>query len=348
MNPRPSLRPRSLLHPRTLLHREPPAHDPSDDITAIRAVLHSADPVTSPGAPVPAPPGWSLVGADAAAPVRRRAVIITALATAAALVAAVVAAGVVGGGGNRTVAVATSPRAVLAASSATVAAGSATGHLVVALGSTVIDAHGTADLATGDADLTVNLPAPLGPVEVVNAGGSSYLHVPNGFTAFTAGKPWVKIDRSALGRMAGPGLEAAPLGGGVDFQSALGWLRGAADVTSTGPGRFHAVLDLTRAVAQAPVGERDRLQAVANAINQAIPANIRLDGSGRLTHLDAVVDLGKLQLPPGTSRAVPASGTLNLTLDLQNFGTAFHVSPPPPDQVADAPSILSLPGGAHR
>ena len=323
-------------------------HDPNEDVAAIRAALGSADPITEPSPEVGPPPGWSLALPDVAVPLRRRAVTLTAVATAAALVAAIVAVGFVGGSGSRRVAIATSPRPVLAASTTTTAAGSATGHLVVTLGSVVIDAQGTADLATGDADLTMNLPAPLGAVEVINVGGTSYLHVPSGFTAFTAGKPWVKIDRSALEQLAAGKLGPAQLGTGMDFQGVLAWLRGAADVTISSPGHYHALLDLTRAVTQAPVGQRDRLAALARAINQPIPADITLDGSGRLSHLEASIDLGKLQLPPGASQSVPSGGILALKLDLQNFGTAFRVSPPAPDQVSDAPSILSFRDGASR
>jgi hypothetical protein len=333
--------------------------DSDADVSWVRATLGSANPVNQLTPSEPAPAGWSLATTRSRVPIRRRAAAITAIAvaTAAAVIAAVVATSVVGGSGARTttVAVTSNPHAVLTAYDATVSARSAQGSLIMSVGgTTLVSAKGAADLTSGDADLTVGLPDPIGQVEVRNVGGSSYLQIPPGLSAFAGGKPWVKVDRSTLERLAGGNLSVPALNTGFDFTGVLSWLRGVGQVTPAGSGtshgdptaEYHAVIDLSKAAAQAPADEQSRLNDLAHAAGQTVAVDISIDRAGRLRRLQASFDVSKVQLSP--RRTLPqAQGVVTATLELWGFGTSVQVVAPSPDQVTDAAPFLSLvPRGA--
>ena len=334
------------------------AHDAEADVAWVRATLGPSDPARLPVPAVEAPAGWSLALSPDAAPRRRRVLVATSLAVAAALVTALVAVALIGrGGGRSTTVVASNPNAVLAALDATTSAPSAQGSFIVTVdGTTVLSAKGTGDLASGDADLTLDLPAPLGPVEVRSVGNSAYVQLPSGLSAFAGGKPWVQIDRPALEQLAGRGTGLPALGTGFDFTSVLEWLRGVGQVTPAGSGTshgdptadYHAVIDLTKAAALAPAGAQGKLNGLAQAAGQAVPVDISLDSAGRLRRLQATFDFTKVQLPAGTTLPPQAHGVVTATLELWGFGSAVQVVAPPADQVSNAAGLLPIPLGGSR
>lgn len=333
-------------------------NDTDSDLAAVRSALGPANPVVDLGATTAAPAGWSLVAVNRPSPVRRRVLTATAIASAAALVAAAVAL-VFGGGSDHRgdVAVASNPRAVLAAYGTTVSAGTAQGSLVVTMGNTtVVDASGIGDLTTGDADVNLTLPAPLGRVEVRSLGGSAYVQIPPGFATFAGGKSWVKVDRASLQQLAGRNLGPASLNTGFDFNEVLTWLNGVGQVSKATPGKshgdttadYHAVIDLTKAAAQAPAAQQGRLGQLAQAAGQSIPVDISIDQAGRLRRLQATFDLGRLQLPTGMTLPAQAHGVVTATLELWGFGTHLSVTAPAADQVTDAGALLPLLRGGSR
>lgn len=331
-------------------------HDTDTDVAAVRSALGPANPVVDLGATTAAPAGWSLVAVNRPSPVRRRVLTATAIASAAALVAAAVALVFVGGSDHRgDVAVASNPRAVLAAYGTTVSAGTAQGSLVVTMGNTtVVDATGIGDLTTGDADVNLTLPAPLGRVEVRSLGGSAYVQIPSGFAAFAGGKPWVKVDRASLQQLAGRNLGS--LDTGFDFNAVLAWLNGVGQVSKATPGKshgdttadYHAVIDLSKAAAQAPGAQQGRLGQLAQAAGQSIPVDISIDQAGRLRRLQATFDLSRLHLPTGMTLPAQAHGVVTATLELWGFGTHLSVTAPAADQVTDAGALLPLLRGGSR
>jgi hypothetical protein len=264
----------------------------------------------------------------------------------------------VGGSDHRgDVAVASNPRAVLTAYGTTVSAGTAQGSLVVTMGNTtVVDASGIGDLTTGDADVNLTLPAPLGPVEVRSLGGSAYVQIPSGFAAFAGGKPWVKVDRASLEQLAGRNLASVSLNTGFDFNAVLAWLNGVGQVSKATPGNshgdptadYHAVIDLTKAAAQAPAAQQGRLGQLAQAAGQSIPVDISIDQAGRLRRLQATFDLSRVQLPTGMTLPAQAHGVVTATLELWSFGTHLSVTAPAADQVTDAGALLPLLRGGSR
>lgn len=331
--------------------------DTDRDVAAVRSALGPANPVVDLGPTTAAPAGWSLVAVNRPARVRRRVLTATAVASAAALVAAAVALVFVGGSDHRgEVAVASNPRAVLTAYGTTVSAGTAQGSLLVTMGNTtVVNATGIGDLTTGDGDVNLTLPAPLGPVEVRSLGGSAYVQIPSGFAAFAGGKPWVKVDRASLQQLAGRNLGSVPLNTGFDFNAVLAWLNGVGQVSKATPGTshgdttadYHAVIDLTKAAAQAPAAQQGRLGQLAQAAGQSVPVDISIDEAGRLRRLQATFDLSQLHLPTGMTLPAAAHGVVTATLELWGFGTHLSVTAPAADQVTDAGALLPLLRGSR-
>jgi hypothetical protein len=173
-------------------------------------------------------------------------VLVTAMAAAAALILGLIAV-TVGGGGQRTHHPngGSGPAAVLAAYSTTVGAESAQWSASVLVGSTSVTVNGVGDVRTDQAVLTVQLPAPFGPIDVRSTGQDYFVHLPPQLQAFAGAKPWVQVDRDALQALAGSQLGVPGLGTTLDFSNVLAWLRGVSGhITPVGNERINGTPQL--------------------------------------------------------------------------------------------------------
>jgi hypothetical protein len=287
---------------------------------------------------------------------RRRStpVLVTAMVAAAALILGVIAV-TVGGSGTRThhPTGGSGPAAVLAAYSTTVGAESAQGSASLSVGGTSVTVNGVGDLRTDQAVLTVQLPAPFGPIEVRSTGQDYFVHLPAQLKAVAGGKPWVRVDRGTLQALAGSQLGVPGLGTTLDFSSGLAWLRGVSgQITTVGNERilgtptthYRAQVDVSR-VAAAIGADANDASALAQAVGQTLPIDVWIDAQGRLRQLKVSLDLNKLQASPGVTLPAEVHGTAVLTADLWNFGVTVHAVPPPANQVSDASSLIGALAG---
>jgi hypothetical protein len=320
------------------------------DLDWVRRTLAPADPV-GPGdrqfVSLPA----SIIDMPRPRPARRRStpLLVTAMAAAAALIVGVIAV-TVGGSSQRThpPTAGSGPAAVLAAYSTTVGAESAQGSASLSAGATSVTVNGVGDLRTDQAILTVQLPAPLGQIEVRSTGQDYFVHLPPQLIRVADGRPWVRVDRSSLQALAGSQLGVPALGTTLDFSSLLAWLQGVSgQITTVGHERIHgtptthyrAQVDLSRVAATMGADANDA-SGLAQTVGRTIPMDVWIDAQGRLRQLKIALDLNTLHAPQGVTLPTQARGTAVLTVDLWNFGVAVHPVPPPANQVSDATSLI--------
>jgi hypothetical protein len=332
----------------------PPDEQLADDVAWLRRHLGPADPVRS-LAPMaaPLPPDPAVLAATALVPGRprhHRARVAVAALSAAALVGAVAAVASTAGAGHGPTRV-VSGQPIFAAAATTEAARTAQVSVSVTAGSNVTNVQGSVNLAADTADLTTDLPMGVGTVEVRTIGSAAYVKLPTNFQGLAGGKAWIEADLPAIDSVAGQQLGLPALGSGLDMTGMLDWLRGvSSDVTQVGKDTVHGVgtthyrasVDLTKAAANAPAAVRSRVGQAAQALGQAVPVDVWVDGQGRLRQLTASIDTGSARGPSGG--ALPDTGPVVVTVDLWDFGAPVNVTAPPADEVSTLPLGSALRG----
>ena len=184
-----------------------------------------------------------------------------------------------------------------------------------------------------------------------------YMRFPPDMTKELGGKPWVKLDVSALMRKAGVDVDTGSLfqGQSNDPTSGLGLLRGADNVVKIGSEQVrgedttHYRLDvsLDKAIADAPTPEaKDAMTKLANLYTvRTFPVEVWLDGNGRLRRFQESLDTA-IRLPAGLqTQGNPLQGHVTITYELFDFGSEVDTQIPPADQVTDFAALLKQAGG---
>jgi hypothetical protein len=337
-----------------------------DDVAAVRSILSPADPV-----PDPTLARDEVLAARAAVGMARagrvptprpgRGRFVAAGAVAALCVATLVALVAVPSSQDEgTVDLATGPgaKAVSSAYAATAGAGTARGLLTVTHGGSALSATGVGSFDGGAAHFDIALADGAGvapkQVTVIRTPEAAYARLPDGANPLAAGKPWVSVDGATLARLTqmalgdiGAQMTGAPL-------DALAYLKAVSgDVQVVGPDmvrgepttRYRGEVDPQKAAAQLPAALRPEADRAAGKVGQNLPADLWIDGEGRLRKLVLTADLAKVDGVPATV----ASGAAVVTVELWDFGTPVEVTAPPADQVVDVGGILGgFLGGAKR
>jgi hypothetical protein len=163
-----------------------------------------------------------------------------------------------------------------------------------------------------------------------------YLRMPGGLPDATRnGKPWLKMDLSQYA--------TSPILGGSasDPTSTLQYLRGAGDVTEVGKEelrgvattRYHAEIDLLKAMEKVPAADRDRAEAGIAALGRSLPMDVWIDADGRVRKTS--VDM--------TVKVAGRSTHVGETIEYLDFGTPVDIAAPPADETGDFRS--AFPGG---
>jgi hypothetical protein len=331
------------------------SRDINNDISYVRANLGSANPVSPGSGLAPAAPASAGLDGSAELPLpflgigagssRRRGPVFAAaglVAVALVAVAVAVTAGQSKPSGQVVTASGPGAKAITAAFSTTQQARSAKATFSATAGRYRVTGSAVGDLVTGDGELTTDLPAPLGQVQAISAGGFYYLQVPKMLQAVDGGKPWAKIDQATVQQLLGRQLGVPSMAAVLDPSRALDLLKSVSGtVTSMGsetlPGdstpstHYRATVDLAKVAAGAPA--------------EGVPADLWLDQQGRLRKLTLSFDLNEIQLPTGTDASKVPQGTATATLELTDYGTPVNVTAPAADQVGDLGPLSSLIAG---
>jgi hypothetical protein len=286
-----------------------------------------------------------------------------AIAVAAAL--GLAACGSAGGSSN-TVTKATVPvsrKIVLTSIVTTAAAKTARVELTMKMdagskGTFDVTGDGLTDFGSGDSDLTMQFDGPIGALmadgfDVRSVDGTVYMRIPSTLgTPLTGGKPWIAVDVPSHGSSVGSPFA---LGSESDPTKALAYLEkvsndvravGSEQVRGVDTTHYTATLDLGKAVdadnSDLPAGVRDNMKELAGLFGD-IPADVWIDGDGRLRRMTLQLDLGEMFRGLDPSAATGSDHfVITETVDLFDFGTPVHVEAPPADQVTRMPSLGDL------
>ena len=196
----------------------------------------------------------------------------------------------------------------------------------------------------------------VGKIEAIadySSGFVMYMKFPPQLSSQLGGKPWVKFDLSALLKQAGVDVDLGALtqGQSNDPTSGLQLLRGAdsvvtvgtEDIRDTQTTHYRLVVDLEKAIANAPASERDALTKMANLYTvKTFPVDVWLDAQGRVSRFQQTTDPSTFHLPAGlsTQNNPFTAGPITVTYELYDFGSEVDVSIPPADQVTDLNQLL--------
>jgi len=244
-------------------------------------------------------------------------------------------------------------RVVLASVVKTTAADSAKVSLEMSFGGGIgsgmtATAEGAVDFASGDSELTMQLEGgmlgsllPSG-IETRTVDGVAYVHLPTGLPS---GKEWIAFDSKKVGSAGDGGSSMAlGIGGGSDPTRILAYLEkvsnsvekvGTETVRGVETTHYRANVDLAKAVDRegAPKSLHDALGDLDSKIG-TVPVDVFIDADGLLRREQLSINFGSFF--PGAEGATGASSesaTINMTLDLFDFGSPVNVEAPPADQV---------------
>jgi hypothetical protein len=224
-------------------------------------------------------------------------------------------------------------------------------------GSFDVTGEGVADFGSGDSDVTMQFDGPIGTVtgdgfEIRSVDGTVYMRVPSTLHApLTEDKPWIAVDAPS-----GSNAFSSPfaLGSQSDPTKALAYLEkvssdvrevGSESIRGVDTTHYTATVDLGKALEQnkdVPSGLRDSVKELAGLFGN-IPADVWIDGDGRLRRLSLQLDLSEMFRGFGPSGSTGADHVvITETLDLYDFGTPVNVEAPPADQVTRMPSLGDL------
>ena len=224
-----------------------------------------------------------------------------------------------------------------------------------------ISVDGGFDFDNHRADLEVD-PSKLGvsgvgKVEAIadySSGFVMYMKFPAELSSELGGKPWVKIDVGSFLKQAGVDVDLGALtqGQSNDPTSGLQLLRGADGVANEGTETIRGTetthyllaVNLDKAIAHAPAGERDALTKLAALYTvHTFPVEVWLDAQGRVRRFQQTIDPSTIHLPAGLSTQDNpfTAGRITTTYELYDFGSEVDVSIPPADQVTDLNALIS-------
>lgn len=216
---------------------------------------------------------------------------------------------------------------------------------------------GAMDFVTNEGELDMNLadsgqPAPL---KTLFDNGVIYAQIP-GLPGKLGGKPWLKLDLSALGSSGGPlaGLaktlqnsmnsEQSNPGQELDFLRGVSGTvtdLGAEIITGVPTTHYRFPVDIARALASLPAAAQSDLQQVIDGVGLSrITADAWIDGQGvvRQFHVAEAISPGA---SPSDSAPGDGPASMDMTFTFTNFGAPVTVTLPPAGQVSDLGQMLN-------
>lgn len=209
------------------------------------------------------------------------------------------------------------------------------GQTIPVAGSGVLDQ--TTHQGSFSMSVTVPGAGPMRIDEIVD-GKVFYIHLPPGLPGgLPAGKSWIKIDLTALGKKAGIDIGALQESGAGQLSQYLGFLKAAGDARRVGTDtvrgvqttHYAASIDFAKA-GKALGGDAGKaLQQVETSLGVAsMPVDVWVDSQQLVRRLTATFS---------TRGVVPVS--MSMTLDVLRYHVPVHVTAPPAGQVLDASAL---------
>lgn len=196
----------------------------------------------------------------------------------------------------------------------------------------------------------------LGAIEVRVLDSIVYEKLPPQLASAAGQKGWVKIDPAAVAKEAGFDLNSLTQTSSSDPTQFLDLLKsvssdvkevGKEKVTGADTTHYRATIDFAKAVEASPTADaatKAKLSAFYN--NLTAPADVWIDGDGRLRKMTYTLDTSKIDASALSTNARAASAFqqiagIDFTLELSNFGVAVNVTAPPANETTDLSSITA-------
>jgi hypothetical protein len=175
------------------------------------------------------------------------------------------------------------------------------------------------------------------PVRMLVDGTQFWMRVPPAMRGETGGKPWAKVSGGVTSL--GAGMQSP------DPSSMLDQLRGVTDelenrgrvkVRGVSTTHYHAKLDLSKAMAGVPESEREQMEAMLKLVGGSMdaPVDVYIDDDERIRRMDMSYEFDMFD----------QKMSIELKMELFDFGTRVAFERPPASQVAEL-SSLSGSGG---
>jgi hypothetical protein len=246
---------------------------------------------------------------------------------------------------------------VARSASATSSAGSARVSMTVRISSAsgplaagrTLQSEGAVDFGARQA--TFRVTTETGSIDAVMDGTVVYEHIPQ-LAPAVGGKTWLKIDLKTAGQVVGvPGLSSVLQSQPSDPTQTLGYLRGASSqitrvgheaVRGVATTHYRATVDLNKAAASLGPDPRAALRQLIDrlGLKPTFPVDVWIDAQDRVRRMHLVQEFSPAA-PAGSAPATSLPSSVELTMELFDFGTAVSVQPPPPDQVTDISDLIN-------
>jgi hypothetical protein len=197
----------------------------------------------------------------------------------------------------------------------------------------------------------------LGAIEVRVLDSIIYEKLPPQLASAAGQKGWVKIDPAAVAKLAGFDVSALAQTGSSDPTQFLDLLKSvSSDVTEVGTAKvggvdtthYRATIDFAKSVSDntaLDAATKAKLSSFYN--NLSAPADVWIDGNGRLRKMTYTLDTSKIDASalssnPRAAASLQQIAGIDFTLELSNFGVPVSVTAPPANETTD---LSSLTGG---
>jgi hypothetical protein len=183
-------------------------------------------------------------------------------------------------------------------------------------------------------------------MEMIYDGEVFYMRSPD--PSLTQG--WLKFDPAAMEGM-GDAMQLNQLRRS-DPTDVLQLLQGVSDeveevgeeeVRGVPTTRYRALVDLERAMADAPPDLQERMRGqFAQAGLDQVPTEVWIDEDGLLRRQVVEIDMSGFEPSPGAGQpaGAPALGMMTMTLELFEFGVEVDISPPDGEEVIDVGEMM--------
>ena len=187
-------------------------------------------------------------------------------------------------------------------------------------------------------------------VQAILDGSAIYENLPQ-LSQITGGKPWLKLDIDALGKLAGiNGLGSLAQGSYSDPSQGLQYLAGASgpvttlgteDVRGVATTHYRLTVSLAVAAARVPPAQQAVIQQIIDQFGVAsVPTDVWIDHAGLARRVQETYDYSHARpLPNLPAGSLPSSA--EVTLELYGFGVPVTAQAPAADQVTDLSQILT-------
>jgi hypothetical protein len=185
-----------------------------------------------------------------------------------------------------------------------------------------------------------------GEVEMIFSGTVVYMKMPFLTQLLSDPKPWIKVDLEEARRSGADISQLAQLGQS-DPTQLLELLGGATrrvqdvgteEVRGASTTHYKMVLDLARAAEKASEAARPSVEnLIQRTGSPTMPADVWIDAGGRMRRMSY-----RVELVPGDTAISPSSNpdTMDVAMELYEFGVTVEVEPPAEDEVVDLLQLI--------